>query len=360
MKKTAIIFGGTGFIGLHLSRYLIDHQLFERVVLADIKPPEKHIASQFIAKEIKAGTIRYTQSDVRKSIQTGIIQIDERVEFIANFAAIHREPGHEMHEYYETNIPGARNVCAFAESIDCNDILFTSSISPYGPSEIPKDESVIPTPETAYGGSKLAAELIHSAWADKAQKTRRLLIVRPGVVFGPGEGGNVSRLIKMIAVRGFFVFSGNEQTRKAGIYVKELCNAMWWMHELQKNRPACIRIANMTMNPGPSMKEYVDAVRKVSGKQAYVPSIPPWLLMSVARVIQTITGILGFKTSVNVVRVRKLIRSNNILPKVLEGEGYSYLFTLETAFSDWKQSLPSEWGIESSGQPNSENKTYHA
>lgn len=350
MKKTAIIFGGTGFIGLHFSRYLLDNNLFEQIILADIKPPQQHVASQFVAKEIQSGQVRYEKSDVRHPIQRNILQSQEFVSFIANFAAVHREPGHEIPEYYETNIPGARNVCDFAEVVGCNDILFTSSISPYGPSETPKDESVIPTPETAYGGSKLAAELIHSAWADRDRQQRRLLIVRPGVVFGPGEGGNVSRLIKMIAIRGFFVFAGNEQTRKAGIYVKELCNAMWWMHELQKNRPAGIRTANMTMNPGPSMKEYVLAVKEVSGKNAFVPSIPPWLLMSVARIIQTVTGIFGIKTSVNVVRVRKLIRSNNILPKVLETEGYSYKFSLKEAFRDWKKSLPAEWGDSNSSK----------
>lgn len=344
MKKTAIIFGGTGFIGLHFSRYLLDNHLFEQIVLADIKPPQQHVASQFVAKELQNGKIRYEQSDVRHPIQRSILQNHESVSFIANFAAVHREPGHEVPEYYETNIPGARNVCDFAEVVGCNDILFTSSISPYGPSETPKDESVIPTPETAYGGSKLAAELIHSAWADRDRQQRRLLIVRPGVVFGPGEGGNVSRLIKMIAIRGFFVFAGNEQTRKAGIYVKELCNAMWWMHELQKSRPAGIQTANMTMNPGPSMKEYVLAVEEVSGKKAFVPSIPPWLLMGVAKVIQTATGIFGIKTSVNVVRVRKLIRSNNILPRVLEQEKYPYKFNLKSALADWKKDLPSEWG----------------
>lgn len=344
MKKTAIIFGGTGFIGLHFSRYLLDNRLFEQIILADIKPPQQHVASQFIAKELMSGQVRYAQSDVRQPIQHGILQDNESVSFIANFAAVHREPGHEIPEYYETNIPGARNVCNFAETVGCNDILFTSSISPYGPSETPKDESVIPTPETAYGGSKLAAELIHGGWADRDRQQRRLLIVRPGVVFGPGEGGNVSRLIKMIAMRGFFVFAGNEQTRKAGIYVKELCNAMWWMHELQQSRPAGIRVANMTMNPGPSMKEYVEAVREVSGKNAFVPSIPPWLLMMAARVIQTLTGLVGVKTSVNVVRVRKLIRSNNIIPGVLRDEGYPYMFTLVKAMRDWKNHLPSEWG----------------
>jgi nucleoside-diphosphate-sugar epimerase len=341
--KVAVIFGGTGFIGLHFTKYLLDKAGFNKVILADIKPPEQHIAHTFVKAELANGSVRYVECDVRRPIKAQAVAGDDKVDFIANFAAVHREPGHEPHEYFDTNIPGARHVCAYAEAVSCNDILFTSSISPYGPTEEPKSETSIPTPETAYGSSKLAAELIHSAWRDRDQYTRRLLVVRPGVVFGPGEGGNVSRLVKTLS-RGFFVYAGNQQTRKAGIYVKELCNAMWWMHELQAKRPPALATVNMTMNPGPSMQEYVDTIQKVSGKKAFVPSIPVWGLMLAARVIELITGILQINSSINTVRIKKLVRSNNIVPGVLAQEQYPYVFTLESALTDWLEALPAEWG----------------
>ena len=41
--------------------------------------------------------------------------------------------------------------------------------------------------------------------------------------------------------------------------------------------------------------------------------------------------------------MRKLIRSNNIIPGVLVSEGYPYLFTLETALADWRKDMPEEW-----------------
>lgn len=339
--SVAVIFGGTGFIGLHFTRYLLDQAGFHRVVLADIKPAEQHIAHTFIKAELSSGKVTYVECDVRKPIAANLVA--EKVDFIVNFAAVHREPGHEPWEYFDTNIPGARNVCAYAEQIGCNDILFTSSISPYGPTEEPKSEASIPTPETAYGSSKLAAELIHTAWRDRGQHERRLLIVRPGVVFGPGEGGNVSRLVKML-MKGFFVFAGNKQTRKAGIYVKELCNAMWWMHQLQNDRLPSTVTANMTMNPGPSMEEYVETIQKVANKRAFVPSIPVWSLMFAARIFEVVFGILQINSSINTVRIRKLVRSNNIVPGVLVQEKYPYVYTLETALADWLKSLPSEWG----------------
>src|SRR5690606_31892986 len=89
---------------------------------------------------------------------------EEKVDLIANFAAVHREPGHEDYEYYETNLLGAENVCAWAERVGCNKLIFTSSIAPYGPSESPKNEGSLPVPVSAYGGSKLVAEQIHQKW----------------------------------------------------------------------------------------------------------------------------------------------------------------------------------------------------
>lgn len=340
MNKTIVIFGGTGFIGLHFTRYLLDQGLADKIVLADIKPPSEHIAHTFIEPELQSGRVIYEQCDVRHPIH--LRSVAGEVPLIANFAAVHREPGHETHEYYETNIPGARHVCAYAEQIGVKQMLFTSSISPYGPTETPKDETVVPTPETAYGGSKLAAELIHQIWWNKAPEERKLLIVRPGVVFGPGEGGNVSRLVKLIS-KGFFVYAGNRQTRKAGIYVKELCHAMHWLLRRQGQESARMVTANMTMNPGPSMQEYVDAISGVMEKRIWTPTIPASLLMLAARVIGGVTDVFGIKQPINRVRVAKLIRSNNILPGTLQSEGYQYVYPLEQALTDWRKALPSEW-----------------
>lgn len=48
-------------------------------------------------------------------------------------------------------------------------------------------------PNTPYGISKLVAEKIHEVWQAK-DKSRELTIVRPGIVYGKGEHGNMTRL----------------------------------------------------------------------------------------------------------------------------------------------------------------------
>ena len=49
---------------------------------------------------------------------------DEKITLVANFAAVHREPGHEAYEYFQCNILGAENVCAWSEKIGCERVSF--------------------------------------------------------------------------------------------------------------------------------------------------------------------------------------------------------------------------------------------
>ncbi len=338
--KSAVIFGGTGFIGVYFAQYLLENGHAGKVYLVDIEPVEVKF-SEFRKKQVAQDSrIAFVKGDVRQSLDWFFPS--EQVTLIANFAAIHREPGHEDWEYYQTNLLGAENVCAWAEKVGCNNVIFTSSISPYGPSEEVKDERSLPSPVTAYGGSKLAAEKIHQIWQARDDTNRRLVIVRPGVVFGPGEGGNVSRLIKAVLHRYFFYMS-NQNTRKAGVYVKELCHAMWWVLQRQSTSGEHVSLFNMSMNPGPSIQDYVNTVCSVAEVHRFVPGVPYRLLLIIAYLIDAVARPLGIKHPFSPVRIRKLVRSNNILPNYLVENGYEYRYTLDEAFADWCASYPEEW-----------------
>lgn len=336
----AVIFGGSGFIGCFFADFLLNNKLFDKIYLYDL---ESHMEKPFPYRAKLLGKygskIEFVRGDVREKINW---KSAEPVGFIANFAAVHREPGHEDWEYFKTNLYGAENVTTWAEEVGCNNIAFTSSISPYGISEDVKDETTLPVPVTAYGSSKLVAEKIHQAWQARDAMNRKLVIARPGVVFGPGEGGNVTRLVKAVR-KGYFFYMANRDTRKAGIYVKELCNAIWWAHQLQLQQGNGVLLFNGSMNPGPSISEYVAAVCKVANIKRFVPSVPYFALLSIACAIDAIAKPLGIKHPFSPVRIRKLVRSNNILPSFLVNSGYKHLYTLESAMQDWKNDCPQEW-----------------
>ena len=331
--KSCVIFGGTGFIGINFTNFLLEHNLVDQVFLFDLKP----ITSRFLADK---GSIKYIKGDVRFPINHKILP--NSVCLIANFAAIHREPGHDDFEYYETNLLGAENVTNYAEVVGCDKILFTSSISPYGVSELVKDENTPPRPVTAYGASKLEAEKIHQIWQSRDEIARNLVIVRPGVVFGPGEDGNVSRLVKAV-INKYFFYIGNRATRKAGVYVKELCNAMWWVLQKQGLNGEKVSLFNMTMNPNPTIKDYVDAVCRVKKINRTTLSVPYVLLLLVAYLIDFLAKPMRINHPFSPVRIRKLVRSNDILPSYLLQHGYQYRYSIDSAFSDWQKISPQEW-----------------
>lgn len=235
-----LVFGGEGFIGKHLIKHLTESLGISRSVIYSFDIKEK---SDFA---------NYHKVDVRKPIDFHIEGIENSVIF--NLAAVHTTPGHPDHEYFETNIRGAENICHFAEKYNIHKLVFTSSIAPYGASEEEKKEESLPTPNTPYGISKLVAEHIFKTWQGKDSNTRKLSIVRPGVVFGKGEGGNFTRLYEA-QKKGFFFYPGRKDTLKASVYVKDVVRILY-ATIIEDTSPG-VSLYNLTYSPPPLHRDHL-------------------------------------------------------------------------------------------------------
>lgn len=338
-QKVCVLFGGTGSIGTHTAQHLLERGDFERIYLADLRPPSTAEYARRLRAGLQSGRVVYVALDVRQPIPAGVLP--QRCDTIFNFAAVHREPGHAPHEYHETNLAGAENICAYASAAQASQMLFTSSIALYRTGEEAKDEDTLPQPETPYGISKLAAEKIHIAW-QQAHPSRGLVILRPGVVFGPGEQANVTRLVRSL-VRGYFVYTGNKTTRKAGVYVQELCRVMQFALEFQQAQQQPLLLWNVSIDPPPTLEAYVRAIGRVMGRERRPLSIPRSVLMAGSYSVDAIARLLGIKQPINPARMRKLFRSTNVEPKRLREAGYPWQYTLEQAFADWKHDAPEDF-----------------
>jgi nucleoside-diphosphate-sugar epimerase len=335
---TVVLFGGTGFIGSHLAMDWLRESLAQKVVLVDLNPPRNEPWVTPLRKELQTGRAEFVRWDVRKKIPDSLLP---RADLIFNLAAVHREPGHLPHEYFETNLKGAENVCAWASAVGCERMVFTSSIAPYGPSEELKNEESLPVPDSPYGSSKLAAEKIHIGWHCSCPR-RKLLILRPGVVFGPGEGGNVTRLVRSF-VKGYFVYMGNRQTRKAGGYVKELCRVVRFGLDHQDQSGEGVTLLNFSMDPPPTLETYIAVIQNVSGIRRSPMNLPRSVLVAISYPIHVVATAFGIRQPISPVRVRKVFRSTSIDPRGLRELGYKPKYTLEEALQDWKHDLPEDF-----------------
>jgi GlcNAc-P-P-Und epimerase len=313
----AIVFGGAGFIGTHLLKLLIDSRKYERVVSVDIAEPRARVDG-----------VEYLHHDVRKPIDPKLGGGAPAELF--NLAAIHVTPGHTAGVYYDTNVLGAVNVCRFAKETGSDNIQFTSSIAIYGPSEMPLDEDSPLVPVSAYGRSKLCAEAIHQMWQSEAV-SRRLTIVRPAVIYGLHEGGNFTRLSRLLE-RGAFVYPGRTDTIKSCGYVKDLIASMLFM----ASRNDGVSIYNFCYGDRTPISQICAAFCKAAGYRVPGLTIPIWF-MTLAVLPFEMLQALGIRTGINRERIRKLCFSTNILPKRLLASGFQFEYNLVSSLQDWKR-----------------------
>ncbi|MBK6452524.1 MAG: NAD(P)-dependent oxidoreductase [Proteobacteria bacterium] len=316
-----VIFGGAGYIGTHLAQHLVSSGRFDRVHLADIRPATR-----------TTDKVSASITDVRKPIPAALIA--ERPVWIFNLAAVHREPGHEAHEYFDTNLPGARNVCAYAAEVGCQNIFFTSSISVYGPTTGPPAEDSRICPITPHGGSKYPAELIHEAWL-AGHNGRRLIICRPGVVYGPGDPGNILRMIKAIK-RGYFAYPGSPGIHKSYAYIFGLLESIDFIMRRDERQV----VYNYVESPTEPLGELVRITKEFLGSKAPVFRIPGQLLVPAASLAQLV---MGTHNPIHPVRVKKAAMSTHIVPGVLQKLGFEFKYPYRKSLEHWRSIIPRDF-----------------
>lgn len=321
MPRNAIIFGGAGYIGSRLAEYLLERG-WRRILIVDIKRPESALSPG----------IDYAFCDVRRPI-TGQIG-GQPADWLFNFAAIHREPGHAFKEYFDTNLPGARNVCAYADSIGCKNIFFTSSIAVYGEIAKPTDEYDATYPDTGYGISKLCAELIHEGWRT-GDVARRLVVVRPGVVYGPGDPGNILRMIRALQ-KGIFVMPGDGTVRKSYAYIFGLLESM----EFMVSRSEPFLCYNYVEKETESLRELVGLTASLLGLRRPRLRISKQVLVAIARLAQLASG---GRSPIHPVRVRKAAQSTHIVPAELLRLGFNFRYDFAQSLRHWMSVAPEDF-----------------
>lgn len=328
MKKILVLFGGAGYIGRNIISEFLKKEVFDYYIVGDI---------QELKGYNEYSNVEFRRIDVRNKIKLELHDINLKSSWIFNLAAVHREPGHEFKEYFDTNIPGAKNVTSFAREAGINNIFFTSSIAPYGKSRLKRTEESQIYPETAYGISKALAEGIHEEWLNE-NLDRRLIIVRPSVIFGPHDPGNVYRMILALK-KGTFILPDGGNVIKAYGYIFGLIDSIIFT----LNRTERFILYNYAENPLVPLNEMTRIVKEKFNYRKPVAKVPVNFLAFVASFISRFFKLFGKPTDIHPVRVKKAGFPTNIEPTYLINNGFNFKYDFEEALNDWLSRAPEEF-----------------
>lgn len=241
---------------------------------------------------------------------------------VYHLAAAHRDDIFPRTVYYDVNAGGTKNVIDAANEAGIKHIIFTSTFAVYGLNTGMPDEDSALHPFNDYGKSKLEAEQHLKIWA-KGDASRTLTIVRPVVVFGEGNRGNVHTFINQIA-SGKFVMIGNGRNRKSMAYVG---NVAAFLAHCLKAKPG-IALYNYADKPDFDMNTLTDIVYRKLGKDKPAMRIPYPVGLMAGYAFDVLARITRRTFPISAVRVQKFCADTTCAAERRKETGYVPHYTL--------------------------------
>lgn len=295
-----LVIGGMGFVGSNL---LLSQQ--RRYEVLDLKGSDNEYVDIRNALSLKS---KFYNADC-----------------IILLAAEHRDDVSPVSKYYETNVKGTQNVLDEMDRAGCKHLIFTSSVAVYGLNKVNPDENHPVDPFNHYGKSKWEAEKIIKAWYDKNPEGKSVTIIRPTVIFGEKNRGNVYNLLRQIA-SGKFLMIGKGQNRKSMAYVGNVVAFIKYRLELAEEG---YHVFNYIDKPDLSMTSLLGVIEKSLNKKIPSVCIPIWLGYLVGLGFDVLAFITRKKLAISSVRVKKFVATTQFDATKVHSSGFKAPYTLE-------------------------------
>ena len=219
MKRRFLITGGAGFLGINLTRFLLDQG--EAVTSLDLAPFDYPDTRDRIT--VVQGDIR-NPADVRKAMAG--------VDLVVHGAAA--LPLYKPADIYSTDIEGTRVVLEEALRAKVQRIIHVSSTAVYGvPDHHPLLETDAMHGVGPYGEAKVAAEAL---CVEGRARGLCLPIIRPKSFIGPERLGVFAMLYEWASEGRHFPILGSGDNLYQYLDVEDLCQAIWLCATLPEDR----------------------------------------------------------------------------------------------------------------------------
>lgn len=316
------IIGGSGFVGSRLIS-LLQAIPDSKLLNIDKQPSKLYPDITEIADVL----------DVRK-----LTELLAGIEVVVLLAAEHRDDVTPTSLYYKVNVEGMHNTLHAMKSNGISRLIFTSSVAVYGLNKSNPTELHPTDPFNDYGRSKWQAECALQQWYTTHQDWN-INILRPAVIFGEGNRGNVFNLLRQIT-SGRFLMVGTGENRKSMAYVG---NVVSFITFLIRNSRQGYNVFNYIDKPDFTMNDLIYHVGNALDKHIPTVRFPYWLGMLGGYGFDLLARITRKKLSVSSVRVKKFCAVTQFDSVRLQESGFKPTFTLEEGLT---RTLQYEFGSE--------------
>jgi nucleoside-diphosphate-sugar epimerase len=289
--------GATGFIGTNLQAYLNS------------------------SNEVLLISARYNSNQTFEIIGNALIHLAGK----AHDLKIVTNP----QEYYEANFELTKQVFDSFLLSNASVFIFISSVKAVA-DEVQGilTEDTIPNPKTHYGISKLQAE--NYIINQKLPEGKRIYILRPCMIHGPGNKGNLNLLYSVVK-KGFPWPLAAFENQRSFLSIENLC---FVIQELLNSNDISSGIYNVADDKPLSTNELITLISKSQNKTTRTLAIPKKMISFFA----AIGDILHFP--LNSERLQKLTESYIVSnDKIVKAIGKPFPFSAEEGFKKTFQSF---------------------
>ena len=248
------ITGVTGFVGQNLARYLSDTDILG------------------VSREAKGLNIGYPELSLNI--------LNEQNAFIHLAGKAHDlKKTSDDKEYFEVNTELTKNLFDQFLKSDCETFIYMSSVKAVADVvDGVLTEDVIPNPKTVYGKSKLAAEVY--ILSKEIPKNKRVYILRPSMIHGPKNKGNLNLLYSFVS-KGIPYPFGKFVNRRSFLSIENLC---FIIKELINNKKIESGIYNIADDISLSTISLVKVISEVLCKPTRILKVPKLFVRFIAKI----------------------------------------------------------------------------
>ena len=181
--------------------------------------------------------------------------------------------------YFEANTELTKKLFDQFSQSDCEVFIYMSSVKAVA-DELTSvlTEDIIPKPITAYGKSKLASE--NYILSKEIPSNKRVYILRPCMIHGPNNKGNLNLLYSFIS-KGIPYPFGKYNNRRSFVSVENLC---FIINELINNDKIESGIYNISDDIPLSTINLIQVISEASGKPSRILNFPKFFVKFIAKV----------------------------------------------------------------------------